>query len=214
MKTLKLFGVAAAAVVLGGGIWLLAAEGAPSAAPKLADGAYTGASRGHNGDVTVEVTVKDGRIAAVAVKDFRENRPLTALQDVPARIVEKQKTDVDAVTGATISSKAVMRAAATALAKARPIDLKKVPDGTYTGASRGFMGDVTVEVTVKDGRIAAVKPALFTENRPGTALQDVPARIVEKQSVEVDAVTGATISSQAVMRAAESALAGAPQKQK
>ncbi|MGI6661946.1 MAG: FMN-binding protein [Bacillota bacterium] len=44
------------------------------------------------------------------------------------------------------------------------------------------------------------------------ALNGVPKAIVEKQSVKVDAVSGATFTSQGIMEAVEKALAGAPTK--
>jgi uncharacterized protein with FMN-binding domain len=86
---------------------------------KLKDGTWHGASRGYEGQVEVEVVVKAGRIDSVKVVRQRESRPRSALRDVPKRIVTAQKPLVDKVTGATVTSRAVTRAAAAALAKAR-----------------------------------------------------------------------------------------------
>jgi uncharacterized protein with FMN-binding domain len=188
------------------------ASAAPPAAPKLPDGEYTGASRGHVDDVAVKVTVKDGKIAAVSVVKHKENRPRTAIKDIPASIVEKQSVKVDAVTGATHTSAAISRAASAALASATPLEVAKLPDGDYDGVSRGHSDDVGVKVTVKDGKIAAVSVARQKESRPLTALKDVPARIVEKQTASVDAVTGATHTSAAITRAAAAALVSARDK--
>ena len=44
------------------------------------------------------------------------------------------------------------------------------------------------------------------------ALSRVPKAIVEKQSVKVDAVSGATFTSQGIMEAVEKALAGGADK--
>ena len=60
-------------------------------------------------------------------------------------------------------------------------------DGIYTGTSAGYGGDITVEVVVEDGCIAEVN-------------------IVSEQSVEVDTVTGATLSSIGIRNAAILAL--------
>jgi uncharacterized protein with FMN-binding domain len=63
----------------------------------------------------VTVTVKNRVITDVRVRS-PDNRPLTALQDIPKRIVDAQGIrGVDAITGATITSHAIMAGAATAL---------------------------------------------------------------------------------------------------
>lgn len=68
----------------------------------------------------MKVTVRDGKIAAVEPVRHRENRPLTALRVIPERIVEAQGINaIDAVTGATVSSRAILRAVEQALEKAR-----------------------------------------------------------------------------------------------
>lgn len=82
-------------------------------------------------------------------------------------------------------------------------------DGSYVGTAAGKMGDVTVEVVVSNGAVSAVN-VLEHEETPGlsdAAIAEVPAQIVEKQSVEVDAVAGATVTSEAIMAAAKEALA-------
>ena len=74
--------------------------------------------------------------------------------------------------------------------------------------------ELKVAVTVAGGKITEVKIVSHDES-PGIAdpaLIGVPKAIVEKQSVEVDAVTGATFTSQGIMEAVEEALAGAPTK--
>ena len=88
-------------------------------APRLKDGAYQAASKGYMDDIKVEVRVEGGKIAGVKVLQHKESAPRDATTEIPARIVKAQKTEVDAVTGATISSKAIMRAAQEALSKAR-----------------------------------------------------------------------------------------------
>ena len=119
---------------------------------------------------------------------------------------------MDAVTGATHTSLAISRATAAALASATPLDIGKLPDGDYTGVSRGYVGDVAVKVTTKAGKITGVSVTDQKESRPKTAVKDVPARIVEKQSAGVDAVSGATVTSKAIMRAASEALVSARDK--
>jgi uncharacterized protein with FMN-binding domain len=176
----------------------------------LPDGKFTGASRGYKDDVEVEITVVLGKIAEVAVTKQAEVLPRTALKDIPARIVEKQNPKVDAVTNATVTSLAIMRAAQSAVASAARVDIKALPEGTYGGMSRGSGGDVTVQLQVgRDGKIVSAGVVNHRERRPGTAIKDVPARIMAAQSTQVDAVTGATITSKAIIRAAQSALESA-----
>lgn len=86
---------------------------------ELTDGVYSGEAKGYKGPVQVEVTVKAKKISGVAITEHREDRPRRALQIVPQRIVAANSTGVDAVSGATITSKAIMRAVDDALDTAR-----------------------------------------------------------------------------------------------
>lgn len=76
------------------------------------------------------------------------------------------------------------------------------------GAAAGMGGDVPVSVEYADGRIVSVTVG---ENKETVgiadkAISDMPARIVEAQSLTVDAVAGATITSNAIVNAVEAAL--------
>lgn len=86
---------------------------------RIRDGKYKASVRGFTDQITIEVEVKDRRIVSVNVVSHRESRALTSLQDVPGLIVAEQDVHVDATTGATVTSYAVMEAAAKALANAR-----------------------------------------------------------------------------------------------
>lgn len=85
--------------------------------PRLQDGAFKASAEGVHGPITVQVTVKRGRIAAVDVLSQAEAAGVAdlAFQRIPAEIVKKQSTEVEAVAGASTSSKAIMAAAAEAL---------------------------------------------------------------------------------------------------
>ncbi len=90
------------------------------------------------------------------------------------------------------------------------LDLSKIPDGTYTDNSIGYVGPVEVEVKVKDHAIVSVEVTKHKEKQFYASLTAVPARIVKKQSVSgIDATTGATITSEAIINASAKALAGA-----
>ena len=67
----------------------------------------------------MKAAVRDGRITSVQVVSENESRALDSLTVIPARIVERQALDVDAVTGATATSDAVMDAVKNALLQAK-----------------------------------------------------------------------------------------------
>ncbi len=87
------------------------------------------------------------------------------------------------------------------------LELKRIPDGTYTGTSLAYLGDLTVAVTVQNGRITSVRVTKHKDKQYFSALTDTPNQIIENQGLKgVDATTGATITSEAVINAAAKAL--------
>lgn len=91
-----------------------------AATPALKDGTYTGTGSGRNGEITVELTVKAGKLATVDVVRHGETAGISdaALARVPAEIVAQQSTAVDAVTGATMTSEGIKAAVADAIRQA------------------------------------------------------------------------------------------------
>ncbi|MCD7818056.1 MAG: FAD-binding protein [Lachnospiraceae bacterium] len=87
---------------------------------ELGDNEYLGTSHnGMGGDVVVKVTVDDnGTITAVEVISHSETEGIgsVAVDELPAKIVEAGSTDVDMISGATITSKAILEAVENALA--------------------------------------------------------------------------------------------------
>ena len=161
------------------------------------------------------------------------------LEEMPAKIVEAQSADVDGMAGATITSNAVKDAvkeamtAAGLLEAAEPAvddvaegtaEMPPVVDGdnatigdaavvdvaVYTGKATG-MGEVTAKLIIADGHIVGV--TLTGDNEtPGIgskAIEELPSKIVEAQSADVDGVAGATITSNAVKEAVKAAMAEA-----
>jgi len=87
-------------------------------------------------------------------------------------------------------------------------DPKQVADGAYAATTTGYAGPLEVKVTVAGGRIESVRVAKHREKQFYSALKDIPQQIVTKQSVEgIDAISGATVTSQAIVNAAAKALA-------
>lgn len=98
--------------------------------------------------------------------------------------------------------------AAAATATPSPSAAGGFTDGEYTASAKGMDGDVPVTVTVKDGKIASV---IVGENHEtegiGTnAIEQLPNKIVEANSTEVDGIAGATVTSNAIKKAVNIAL--------
>lgn len=85
---------------------------------------------------------------------------------------------------------------------------QKYKDGTYTGTGNGFRPGLEVSVTVKGGKISDIQITNINDT-PGYYDQPVsiiPQEIINAQSTNVDAVSGATRSSNGIMMAVEDAL--------
>ncbi|HWQ51238.1 MAG TPA: FAD-dependent oxidoreductase [Terriglobales bacterium] len=84
-------------------------------------------------------------------------------------------------------------------------------EGTFTGTAKGFGGNVTVSVTLKDGAITevAAEGPDETQGIGSKAIDELPAAIVKAGSAEVDGISGATFTSDAVKSAVQSALSKA-----
>jgi len=84
------------------------------------NGAYLGEGQGNNGIVQVETTFADGKITNVEVKSHSETQGIceSAIENIPKRIVESNSVNVDAVSGATNTSKAIISAVEAAIESA------------------------------------------------------------------------------------------------
>ena len=81
-------------------------------------------------------------------------------------------------------------------------------DGVYTAEAKGMNGPVKVEVSVEGKKIAAVKVVSHSET-PGIsdpAFDVIPAAMVKANSFEVDGVSGATMTSKALIESVKLAL--------
>lgn len=84
-------------------------------------------------------------------------------------------------------------------------------DGTYTGSGTGFGGTITVQVTVTDHKIAAINivDASSENSLLFCKCTGVISKILASQSPNVDAVSGATYSSNGIITAVQNALSQA-----
>lgn len=87
----------------------------------------------------------------------------------------------------------------------------KYKDGTYNGTGIGFRPDLQVQVTIKSGKIKDIQitSSNDTPRFSDQAFAVVPNEIIQAQSTQVDAVSGATRSSNGVKQAVENALSKA-----
>ena len=106
-----------------------------------ANGVYEGSANGMGGALKVAVTVEDGKISGVEVLEHKETAGISdsAIEKIPQAIVEAQSTDVEAVTGATVTSDAIKEAVAAALSgegaeEAGELEITIEPDVIVVGA--------------------------------------------------------------------------------
>ena len=95
-------------------------EESASGAGALRDGIWEGRAEGYDGGIVVEIGVQAGRIAAVGIVREQESAPGRSYDVLPSQIIEAQGVEgVDTVTGATVTSRAVLDAVGQAIEKAR-----------------------------------------------------------------------------------------------
>ena len=94
------------------------------------------------------------------------------------------------------------------VAEAAPVEERfdmstALTDGDYTATVDGQEGPMTVNVTIADGKIAAVEVAeeSETDGISDAALADLPGIIVENNSVNVDTISGSTLTSNRILDA-------------
>ena len=89
----------------------------------------------------------------------------------------------------------------------KTLDISKVADGTHSGLSASYRGPLTIEVKVAGGKITAARVTKHKDDIFFTSITKMPKMIVDKQSVErLDAVSGATVTCEAILNAATKAL--------
>lgn len=205
---------------------------------ELADGVYKGSATGFSGPVTVAVTIMDKKIISIDILSSTDDEAFfNRAKAVIDRIIASQSFDVDVVSGATYSSNGIIGAVKNALTGekdngvtgkskqestsesesdsslaeiAAVQDASAYKDGTYYGTGKGFAGTMKVKVDISGGKIASISIVSTKDGdsyvKSASSLLDT---IVEKQSTNVDTVSGATFSSRGIIAAVRSALSQA-----
>ncbi len=86
------------------------------------------------------------------------------------------------------------------------VDLKSLSDGTYHGEYAYSNTDYKVDVEIKDHQIVDVKIDGGGASEYSKLAEGVIDKIIEEQRLDVDAISGATTSSKAILKAVENAL--------
>ena len=95
------------------------------------------------------------------------------------------------------------------------VSTDNLKDGEYEGTATGYGGPLTVRITIKDGKLTDIKVISQTETPEYfNRAKAVIGKILSSGSVDVDSVSGATISSNAIKKAVADALRKAGSKQK
>lgn len=170
---------------------------------------YTATAQGFGGEVSVTLNIEDGKIVSAEAIGDSESSPFlgTDLSPLAAQIVEAQSADIDGVAGATVTANAVKAAAAAALAaaageEAAAPEATDMADGEYTASAPSFGRDgidvktVTLTATVKDNAITDIKVGEYGDTPAigGMAFPILAQKVVDSQSLGMDAITGATVS--------------------
>jgi len=95
----------------------------------------------------------------------------------------------------------------------KPVDPAKLADGTYKGSYRGGPNKAVVEVTIKENSIVNIKIIQHQAWKGKRAEETIVERILARQSTRVDAVSGATNSSNVIMNAVQLAIEKAYQNE-
>lgn len=214
---------------------------------RYADGTYTGTGKGFRGDTKVTVQVKNSVITDITVNSFQDDSEFfsRAESGILAAVIQSQSTDVDAVSGATFSSRGLIEAIRNALGEetavtaetqetesakrrksttAEPQTTETTPetsakeqqtvpagtfaDGVYTGSGSGLRGKTNVTVTVENGEITDITVTSYQDDQQffSRAKNGVISAILQAQNIGVDAVSGATFSSNSIKEAVADAL--------
>lgn len=193
------------------------------------NGIYTGTGEGYRGKVTVTVKVADGKITELVLDDYADDKSYMerAKNRIFQEMISRQNTDVDAVSGATYSSNGLIEAVNKALGNEEGEGKKpeqeesedkqsfieagrfqNLTDGIYTGSADAFRGDVEVQVTVEKQKVTDISILSYcdTEEYFFKAAPAVIEQMKAEQSLNVDAVSGATYSSNGIIHAVANAL--------
>ena len=176
---------------------------------------FTATANGFGGNVSVALTIEDGVITDVTAEGPDETQGIgsRAIEALPEMIKSANSVDVDKISGATITSTAVLSAAKDALEQSGAVlteievELGKMVPGTYEGIGKGFHSMITVSVTVSEDTIESV---VIGQNDENLMIGDLAFPIITKSILAnqslADVVAGVTFTSNGINAAVCDAL--------
>ena len=203
-------------------------EAAPAGA--YADGEYTIEGKGLTAPLYVTVKILDGAVEAVSVegtKDSMDNDYLQKCQTeeyLSAYAGQQYPVSVDSVSGATVSSKAILSAVNAAFEAAAQAETTEETeeasagaynDGEYTIEGKGLTAPLYVTVQILNDAVASVtvegtKDSMDLDYLKKCQTEEyLNAYAGQQYPVSVDAVSGATVSSEAILTAVNAAFEAA-----
>lgn len=191
----------------------------------LMDGDYTGEGEGFGGQIRVQIHIEDGKLTDIRILEAlgEDAAYLNKAKTLISLMIKAQSPEVDAVSGATYSSNGLKEAVSNAMKKAMGTSVQDETtqatgkagnwpyvDGIYYGTGTGFAGDLTVAVAIYDHTITA---AVIVETSDDEAFLKKARKIldlvVKQQTTDIDAVSGATYSSEGILEALKNAIKSA-----
>ena len=174
------------------------------------DGTYGCKVTGFAGELTATIEVKDGKV--VSVKDLKGDDDGDGVGDDWFTDTSSLEDEIDAMTGATVTSNAVksMIQAALDSANATANACSDNGDGTFACKAEGFAGELTATIEVKDGKVVSVKDLKGDDNGDGVGddwFEDASGLEGVSDASEIDDLSGATFTSEAVKTMINAALA-------
>lgn len=190
------------------------------------DGEFFGTAEGYSGEIEVRVVVRGGKIVELEVirqtetPGYYENGLL-----VIGKVLEKGDLNVDTISGATITSHAILKAAAKALGASMPdktvvkttnppmpqrenLTFHNLKDGKWQGSAQGYADLLNVEVVVEKGKIVSAYYLSGQDDEPYLSnAKTILKKVVENQGTSgVDVYSGATYTSLGLLNAVNQAL--------
>ena len=179
-------------------------------------GTYSSEAEGHGGPLEIEVEFDDNEIISVEILSHNETAGIgdVAIERIPQSIIEGQTVDVDTVSGATLTSQAIIEATKRSIAKAEAGEGEDVSSsgqfspGTYIEEAQGHGGPIEVEVEISESEVVSV--TILSHNETAglgdVAIERIPQALIGEQTADVDTVSGATLTSEAIIEAVNGAL--------
>ena len=174
-------------------------------------------THGAGGTIRVKVTMDGDKIAGIKTVEQQETRGLgtTAIMQLTETILSANSTEVDDISGATLTSVAFKAAVRQAVETALGSDSKagiELGENEYLGVSEQALGGrLMVKVTIAEGRMASIDILESHESADigDPALETMKQRMLEANSASVYGISGATLSCQALCEAVAQALQSA-----